>query len=550
MVGRMHLGWLLVGLVVMGCGQAGQADRDGGPDEPVALRIVPGFPPMVEPGQVYSYTFEATGGQPPYGPWRLQRGELLEGLVLDPASGELAGTVPADDFAYFVVCVADDAGDEACELFGLRAGLPGSTGPLLAKARAYQAVYEARHYTHGLSFNSRTPDDPDGNLRYSTCGDCAFQSGQCTQAMALRYAVTRSPEALAHIEDHLAGWRFFQRLTGVPGLIGRCYAHRDWPMEDGYWDEVDTDPHKHRGEGEFADYFWRSDTSRDQVSGAVNGIALAYDLVDDEQARADARDFLVDLADHVWDHDLAIVDPDGEVTTYGDMDGQTLEGLPIPNGMNSVCTLAWLKAAHHVSGEQRFDDRYRQLAVDEDYIGAMRDYQWVYMGYGTKWYNVYLVYQNWYHLMRLEQDPQLREEYAAIFRDTLWLNVKDETTPNRRAIAEANPVKTLWYLSSTGLHDPERVYEALWQVVVFPEPPLRDRRVENSSDPSIEVNPNRPDEALYPLPANLRKPDMVIWHRNPYELDGGADSGEERTGCDYLLPYWLGRHLGIIGPEW
>jgi hypothetical protein len=29
-----------------------------------------------------------------------------------------------------------------------------------------------------------------------------------------------------------------------------------------------------------------------------------------------------------------------------------------------------------------------------------------------------------------------------------------------------------------------------------------------------------------------------------------ADSGEERTGCDYLLPYWLGRYYGYIGEDW
>jgi hypothetical protein len=59
-----------------------------------------------------------------------------------------------------------------------------------------------------------------------------------------------------------------------------------------------------------------------------------------------------------------------------------------------------------------------------------------------------------------------------------------------------------------------------------------------------------PTESLRPLPSDKRKPDMVIWHRSPYELDGGEDSGEERTGCDYLLPYWLGRYLGVISPDW
>ena len=74
--------------------------------------------------------------------------------------------------------------------------------------------------------------------------------------------------------------------------------------------------------------------------------------------------------------------------------------------------------------------------------------------------------------------------------------------------------------------------------------------MKNSDDPEIVVNPDEPTESLYPLPSNRLQPDMVIWHRSTFLLDGGVDSGEERTGCDYLLPYWMGRYYGWIDAAW
>jgi len=541
-----HISILLLLSLLIACGSD---DDSSQPAEPEVFHLQHSFAPVAKPGEAYTFTYTAAGGTAPYSNWQVVKGELPEGITLDTESGAISGTPQAEGFAYFVLQAQDAKGNTAMELYGIRMGDPGTVGPMKQKAYAYQDVYEARHLWGGLSFNARTPDDPNGDYQLSTYGDCAFQSGQCTVAMAMRQAVEKSPESLALITEIIDGWRFFQRITGVPGLIGRSYAHKDDPTENGQWDTLYPDADKHQGTGEFADYFWQADTSRDQMTGGVLGNALAYDLVDDEHVKQTAATFLTEVADHVWDHDMKLVDPDGEMTTHGDMNAETWNGLPIGDGLNAACSLAWFKVAHHVSGEQRFADYYNELALDRGYLDIMLENMWVYAGYQTKWYNTYMAFENMYMLMRLEQDPVLRPRVYEAFRDTLWLNL-DDNTPNHRGVKEGNPVKTPWYLYSTGDKDALALYDALWQVHVFPDAPLRDRRVENSTNPDIEKNPRNDAESLYPLPANLRKPDMVIWHRNPYELDGGADSGEERTGCDYLLPYWMGRYYGFISEDW
>lgn len=526
--------------------------------QPAPLVVTPFFPPVVAVGSPIGSGFQATGGTPPYSGWRVLKGELPVGTSIDVATGAWTGTPETEGFYYFVVEVTDSAGATGAELFGIRIGTPGAAGALHAKALAYQAVYEARHDWNGFSFNNMTPDDPEGNLGLSTLGDATFQSGQCTMAMAYRDAVLRTPESGAYLKKQIDGWRFFQRLTGVPGLIGRSFGRADYPWEanhhgSGFWPD-NPDSRSYRGEGEFADWIWVGDVSRDQATGAVLGVAAAYDLASDPQTKAAAAEFLTLLMDHVWDNDLDFMDKNGQLTKYGNIDGEKLEGWPIPSGLNAACALAWFRIAAHVAesegleNAERFRDRYNEL-LGRNYIAIMRDNMWVYAGYSTKHFNTYMAYENLFHLARLEEDPLLSAEINQVFRDTLWLNL-DDNTPNRRGVMEGNPVKTTWYLYSTGDKDPVALWQALWQVAVFPEAPLRDRYVKNSGDPSIVVNPDRPTESLYPLPANRLPPDMVIWHRSTFELDGGVDSGEERTGCDYLLPYWMGRYYGWIGADW
>jgi|GEM_PF-962143 len=554
-------------------------------EEEQQFELVFMFLPTTKTGDVLDVTLEVKGGTPPYYEYKVALGDELHrsmngielgalpaGIILDSATGKLSGTPTEEGFYHFVISVKDSEDNTTSEHFGIRIGDPEVAGPMALEAEEYQKVYEARHLFNGFSMDAETPDDPDGNLRLTTLGDSTFVTGQCTAAMAYRHAVLKTETSRKTISDLIHGWRFFQRLTGVPGLIGRSFFHKDNPMEDYFYSEwqVQQDAIANgenpeirwiQGEGdEFKDFYWRADTSRDQISGPLWGVSMAYDLLDNAEDKEVAAEFLAALADHIWDHDLKIVDPDGEMTEYGLMDGNLFQGLPVPDGLNSVVCLALFKAAHHATGEERFANYYNTLLIDEGYLENIKSsfYEWTYSGYwDIKWYNTYITWENWFTLMRLEQDPELREQMKVAMRDNIWL-VTEDTTTNRRGILEDNAVKTPWYLYSTGYKDSEALYKAVEQVSIFPKAPLRDHSVHNSDDPTIEKNMNpktfddndQPTEALYALPIDKRREDMVRWHRSPYVLDGGNNSGRERTGCDYMLPYWMGRYYGYINAEW
>jgi len=408
-------------------------------------------------------------------------------------------------------------------------------------------VYNLRHNSDGLSVTDDQPDDPNGDYWFSDLGDACFIHGNSSVGSAMWYAVEGGADALADTRLHTRGLDLLNRVNGVPGLMSRSYQPQDAPFHPGEYQPLWPDGENHVGAGEFADYYWKGDVSIDQYSGALVGLMILYDLVDDVEVRETTRRTIVEIADYLWDGGLIIYDVDGEPTKYGDFRGYSLEGWPVPNGLTSAADLAWFTLAYHVSGEQRFAD-YRDELLGRGYANNVSHFLWVYLGYRTVHYNVYMGFENMYALTRLEEDANRKAIWIDAFRRQLWQS--GYSLAWRRSDVAADPTHTMWYLGSTEQWDSFALYDVIWQLDVFGEAPLRDHYMHNSINPNIEKNPERPDQALYPLPANLHVPDMCMWHRSPYILDGGEDNGRERTGHDYLLPYWMARYYGIVGEEW
>jgi hypothetical protein len=48
------------------------------------------------------------------------------------------------------------------------------------------------------------------------------------------------------------------------------------------------------------------------------------------------------------------------------------------------------------------------------------------------------------------------------------------------------------------------------------------------------------------IPVAERTPTDFLWQRSPFQLYGGLYGTIEGAGIDYILPYWMARHAGVL----
>jgi len=72
--------------------------------------------------------------------------------------------------------------------------------------------------------------------------------------------------------------------------------------------------------------------------------------------------------------------------------------------------------------------------------------------------------------------------------------------------------------------------------------------VRNSSrrDVTVDASHDRfgQRESTTLLPPDERP--VMKWNSNPFQLDGGNGGRMEDDGAFFLLPYWMGRSLGLL----
>ena len=356
---------------------------------------------------------------------------------------------------------------------------------------------------------------PDSNqiVGYSRCGDSAIWTGHYLAAESFRYKVTRSPDALANVLNAERGLRAMMDVTGTD-VLARCLVPVDSPWAAGITQE-EAPNGIYVGKLNQAGYYWIGNTSRDQYSGAMFGLGVAYDMVDDPLVRTEVAALITRLVDFLRHNNWAIVMPDGKISTIflGRADQQ----------------LCFLQIARHVNSS-RFSTAY----TTSEFLGSFETLAPISietLDPTGSYHKFNLDTINLYSLIRLEGASFFRSIYMQTY-DILRRTTDDHFN------AHFNMIDRALKGPDAGRDAATRLFLDLWL--------LRPRRDVFVDLRGVYPSCGADDVACAPIPIEQRVTTDFIWQRSPFQLVGGGTGLIEGAGIDYILPYWMARYYGVL----
>ena len=413
---------------------------------------------------------------------------------------------------------------------------------LAEKAELLEKQMQERHIRHG--FNSSLNLEEKGNLstgRLKDSDNDGLWTSMYLAGEAFRYAVTKSPEALENCKESLLAMERLYTVNPIEGFPSRSFER------SGYIEQL-SDPERWQHASD-PEWDWKATTSSDEAIGHVFVFAVLAEVVDDPWIKAKSIELLDALMTHIVKNDLYLIDFDGKPTLWGKWNPDYVNSFPIQVGdrkLNSSNITAMLQTAYHFTGKEIYKTKAYELMDNHGYLeNLMRPMSIIgQSGEGSDDWSK-LLSDSWNHsddemyflgywgLHRYAFDEKLKGQFVASIVDH-WE-------------AERPEKEGLWNIF-TALVQPENVdlEEAVWFLERHPID-LISWKVKNSHRKDIEqmeANFRRQTtkEVLPPGETQIAR-----HNANRFSLDGGNNGMEEYSPGDiWLLPYWMGRYLGVI----
>jgi hypothetical protein len=455
---------------------------------------------------------------------------------------------------------------------------------LAEKARFFENEIDKRHrrtpYGYVLTVRLRRPGDPGEWKQLDTDNDGLWTSmygaGEC-----FAYAATGDPFFKIRAKAAFEALRFLSQVTqggehpAPPGFPARAIVPTSGPdpNEDLYtverdeWHRSLRDPfwkviHPRWPKSADGQWYWKCDTSSDELDGHFFFYAAYYDLVAaTEEEKQRVRDVVQAIADHLIEHNYQLIDWDGKPTRWGSYSPNLLNQDPVwwgERGLNSLSILSYLKVAEHVTGDEKYQKAYEELIREHGYAAnVLVPKISVAPGSGNQ-SDDEMAFMSYYNLLKYEDD----DDWSILFAQSLrryWLMERPELNPFFDYVAAAS----LAGRSAPGRFGPmdlgpghDVLEESADTLVRFTLDRI-DWGSRNSH--RLDVVPLRGLAGLgreedrgcrrngYVIPIDERFVDK--WNHDPWRLDFEGVGRRLSDGASFLLPYYMGLYHGFIAED-
>lgn len=457
--------------------------------------------------------------------------------------------------------------------------------------RAMTLAEKAEHYEQEIErYIKRTPFGYTSEVGLSAPGDRSkihyddsdndglwtsmYGAGEC-----FAYGATRSPAAKRRAQQAFEALRFLQKVTQggshVPpkGYVARTIRPVDWP--DPNKGRIERDREEQKGDRLWKVYeprwpksadgkwYWKSDTSSDELDGHYFFYPAYYDLVADTDAEKErVREVVRDLTDHLIAHDFCLVDHDGKPTRWAVYSPKALNHSPdwwLERGLNSLSILSYLTVAEHVTGDPKYGQAAHELIEkhgyganamtpkaqmgvgsgnqSDDEMGVMCLYNLVRYTQVEEWRERWrFAFYNYWRLEEPEMNPFFNFAYAAVGRGQTFADsfgrIPVEPWPS-------------WFEDSMATLRGFPLDRANWAHHNSHRLDLVPLRRQQMVDFTADQRPRRGYRVNGKvLPVEERF--FNHWNTDPWNLDYGGDGRGLASGTVYLLPYYMGLYHGFI----
>jgi len=411
------------------------------------------------------------------------------------------------------------------------------------KAMFYEKQVRERHIRNG--FNATTSLRKPGDISFGTMVTSDNDGLWTTMYLAgevFRYAVTKSDCALQNVRESLDAIERLYTINMIPGFPSRSFERRGYKDNQWKWRRAE-DP----------EWDWKSTTSSDEAIGHIFAFAAIAELVDVPELQTKSIMLIDTLMSHIVKNDFYMVDWNGEPTQWARWHPDYVNARPKMVGdrkINSSNIIGMLQTAYHFTKKEKYKDAAFYLMDEHGYLeNLMRPMNDIGMAPEDADELSRLLSDGWNH----SDDEMYYCGYWGLYRyafnDTLKAMYKETIIDHWEY--EREEKEGLWNIM-TALVGAEEIdlEEGVWYLQKYPMD-LIDWTISNSHRKDIEmVEPNfRKQTITEILPASELR--ISRHNANRFDLDrNGAGRAEYSAGDIWILPYWIGRYLGVIGaPE-